>query len=97
MSARRALVASTLALLVSWGVDASPAPVSATDAGETVAPNVSVRSTSTQRVRLEALPQIVHHGGNAASPDEAKAALVATLRPVRVGRRVRLQAQQGSS
>lgn len=97
MSARRALVASTLALLVSWGVDASPAPVSATDAGETVAPNVSVRSTSTQRVRLEALPQIVHHGGNAASPDEAKAALVATLRPVRMGRRVRLQAQQGSS
>jgi beta-glucanase (GH16 family) len=44
-----------------------------------------------------AAPNTDHPGGNAARPDEAKAALVATLRPVRVGRRVRLQAQQGSS
>ena len=97
MPARLALVGSLLALLGSLFVGASPAPVSATGAGETPAPEVSVRTTSTQRVRLQALPQIVHHGGHAASPDEARAAVVATLRPVRTGRTVQLQSRQDSS
>ena len=102
MPARLALVGSLLDLLGSLFVGASPAPVSAigageTGAGETPAPEVSVRTTSTQRVRLQALPQIVHHGGHAASPDEARAAVVATLRPVRTGRTVQLQSRQDSS
>ncbi len=93
--ARSALLGSILALLASTGAGAAPG--SATGAGETPAPDVSVRVTSSQRVRLQALPQIVHHGRHAASPDDARAALVATLRPVRVGRTVELQAWQDPS
>jgi beta-glucanase (GH16 family) len=67
------------------GVDTSAAPI------DQPPPNVSVRRTATQRVRLEALPPIVQHGGRAAHPDDARAAIVATLRPARPGRRVHLQ------
>jgi len=59
--------------------------------------SVSVRASAHQRIRLEALPQVVQPGGSLASPDAARAAVVATLRPVRPGRRVQLQVQDGAS
>jgi beta-glucanase (GH16 family) len=63
-------------------------------AGEPPA-STSVRRTVTQRVRLVALPQIVQHGRRVASPTKAKAALTATVRPIAVGRKVRLQVWRG--
>ncbi|NPC44059.1 family 16 glycosylhydrolase [Nocardioides sp. zg-1230] len=82
------------ASLLAW----SPAG-SATDtvAVEEVPASTSVRSTGHQRIRLEALPQVVQPGGAVASPAAARAAVVATLRPVRPGRRVQLQVQEGES
>ena len=58
---------------------------------------MSVRVTARQRVRLEALPQVVQHGGRVADADAARSAITATLRPVRVGRPVQLQVANGSS
>ncbi len=93
MSARR--VAATLVLLLPAGLLGWPAPTSADEpasAPASVEPtNVSVRVTSRQRVRLEVLPQIVQYGSGVASPDAAKAAITATMKPVRVGRPVQLQ------
>jgi len=88
------------ASLLAWaqpGAASGSAPAgSEVVAAETVA-NVSVRATGHQRIRLEALPQVVQPGGTVASPDAASAAVVATLRPVRPGRRVQLQVQEGES
>jgi beta-glucanase (GH16 family) len=95
MSARHLIACSTLALLVPATLLVRSEPSSASDTVDPPAASVSVRITPTQRVRLEALPQIVQHGGQVASPDAARAALTATIRPVRVGRRVQLQVQQG--
>ncbi len=93
MSARR--VAATLVLLLPVGLLGWSAPTSADEpssAAASVEPtNVSVRVTSRQRVRLEVLPQIVQYGSGVASPDAAKAAITATMKPVRVGRPVQLQ------
>ncbi len=96
MPAHRLLAHATLALLVPAALLVPPHPASAGDAVDPAA-NVSVRKTATQRVRLEALPPIVQQGGRVARPDAARAAITATLRPVRVGRRVQLQVQQGES
>ena len=66
-------------------------------ATEEVTASVSVRATGHQRIRLEALPQVVQPGGSVASPTAARAAVVATLRPTRPGRRVQLQVQTGET
>ena len=95
MSARSVIACSTLAMLVPASLLAWSDPGSASDAVDAPAGSVSVRITSQQRVRLEALPQIVQHGAQAASPDAARAAITATIRPVRVGRKVQLQLQRG--
>ena len=102
MTPRR--VAATLVLLLPVGLLGWSAPTAASSSDETSAPasaelptNVSVHVTSRQRVRLEALPQIVQYGAGVASPDAAKAAITATMRPVRVGRPVRLQVQDGEA
>ena len=71
------------------------APAVRPAAGDDVPADVSVRASRHQRIRLEALPQVVQPGGAVASPDAARAAVVATLRPVRPGRRVQLQVQEG--
>lgn len=97
MSSRRLLARSALVLLVPASLLVQSAPGSATEPADTSAASVSVHITPTQRVRLEALPQIVQHGGQVASPDRAKAAITATIRPVRVGRKVQLQVQSGLS
>ena len=96
-----ALVGVLVAALLGWS-----APTSATsstssadpssESVEELAANISVRVTSRQRVRLEALPQIVQHGGSVADADAARTAIVARLKPVRVGRPVQLQVQQGT-
>src|SRR5687767_13318339 len=96
MSARRVIACSTLALLVPASLFGRSDPGSATTPLD-APPSVSVLVTAQQRVKLEALPQIVQHGREVASPDAARAALTATLRPVRVGRKVQLQVQQGQS
>jgi beta-glucanase (GH16 family) len=44
-----------------------------------------------------ALPQIVQHGRRVARPNAAKAAFTATVKPIAVGRIVRLQVLRGSS
>jgi beta-glucanase (GH16 family) len=97
---RRVLAHGVLALLapfalLGWsepGVATGPAAAATSPADETPA-TVSVRRAGKQRVRLEALPRIVQHGGRVASPDDARAAIVATITPVRAGRRVWLQVQ----
>jgi beta-glucanase (GH16 family) len=87
------LVSSALALLLPALLLAGSQTGSATDVvGAT--PSTSVHTTATQRVRLEALPQIVQQGGRVASPDAAKAAITATIKPVEVGRKVTLQVQR---
>ena len=99
MSARRVLAGSALALLMpasllAWSESGSAS--SASDTG-TVAPATSVRLAAKQRVSIEALPQIVQQGKRVASPNSAKAAVTATIRPVKVGRPVKLQVKKGSS
>ena len=95
MSARRLVTGGALALLLPVSLLAGSEPSSATDDVAAPAPNVSVHKEFSQRVRLEALPQIVQHGGQVAASDAARTALTATIRPVRVGRRVQLQVRLG--
>ena len=95
MSSRRPLVCSALALLVPASLLVTSDVSSSVEPVETAAASVSVRVTSTQRITVEALPQIVQHGARVASPDAARAAITATIRPVRVGRRATLQVQRG--
>jgi beta-glucanase (GH16 family) len=74
--------------LLGWsepGVATGPAAAATSPADETPA-TVSVRRAGKQRVRLEALPRIVQHGGRVASPDDARAAIVATTRQDARGR-----------
>lgn len=96
MSARHTLAASTLALLVSASLLVGPESGSVTDSGAAAA-STSVRTVGTQRIRLEALPQIVQQGARVASPDVARAAITATIKPVEVGRLVWLQVQRDGS
>ena len=77
------------------GSASGSAPAVGPAAGDDVPADVSVRASRHQRIRLEALPPVVQPGGAVASADAARAAVVATLRPVRPGRRVQLQVQEG--
>ncbi len=95
----RLLVAAGSAVLLPASLLAWSPAGSATDTVvvEEVPASTSVRSTGHQRIRLEALPPVVQPGGAVASPAAARAAVVATLRPVRPGRRVQLQVQEEES
>ena len=97
MSARRILTAGTIALLVPVALLSTPSPGSADETGEPVVGSQSVHATGRQRVRVQALPQVVQQGREVASPDDASAAVVATIKPVRPGRRVWLQVQAGEA
>jgi beta-glucanase (GH16 family) len=97
MSARSVLVCATLALVVPASLLLPADPGTADEPSGAPEPSVSVRATAHQRITLEALPQIVQHGGQVASPDAARAAITATLRPVRAGRKVQLQVRQGTA
>ena len=101
MSARRLVASCALALLVPTVLTA-PARAdtstgTSTGAVDEPPASVSTRRVKKQRVRLEALPQIVQHGGRVAAADKARAAITATVRPVRPGRRVQLQVQRGDA
>ena len=100
----RLLLCAATALLLPASLLAWAQPGSATGStsaeqvvSDEVPAHVSVRATRHQRIRLEALPQVVQQGPTVASADAARAAVVATLRPVRPGRRVQLQVQEGES
>jgi beta-glucanase (GH16 family) len=97
MSARRVLAGSVLALLMPASMLAWSESVSATDSRASAAPASSLREAAQQRVSLQALPQIVQQGKRVASANSAKAAITATIKPVKVGRKVKLQMQTGSS
>jgi hypothetical protein len=88
MSARRLHTGSTLALLLPASLLVGSESSSAADDVDAPATSVSVRAKPAQRVRLEALPQIVQHGRQVASPDQAKAAITATLCPQTAKRRM---------
>ncbi len=93
LAARRRVVGTCLTLLAAASLLAQPAPASAEPTDPP--PETSVVATPHQRIRLQALPGIVQPGGRVAAAGAARAAVVATLRPVRPGRRVQLQVQRG--
>jgi beta-glucanase (GH16 family) len=96
MSARRVLAGSVAALLLPASMLLSTESGSATDSAAQSA-STSVRQKAGQKVTLEVLPQIVQQGRGAASANSAKAAVTATIKPVKVGRKVVLEQLNGSS
>ncbi len=96
MSARRVFAGSAIALLMPASLLMITESVSATDAADTTATS-SVRKAAKQRISVETLPQIVQQGKKTANADSAKGAVVATIKPVKVGRKVVLQQLSGSS
>ncbi|WP_457205500.1 glycoside hydrolase family 16 protein [Nocardioides sp. P5_C9_2] len=100
MSPGNALACRTLALLLPATLLLGSGPASAEDAPDTpggTAATTSVHTAGMQRVRLQALPQVVQQGPRVAPADWAKAAITATIRPALAGRPVRLQVQRGPS
>lgn len=89
----RLIARLTLPLLVALlGAGAVSPPTSyAEGGGEEPPPSSSLQATPHQRVRLEVLPPVVQRGRVPADADAARSPLVATVRPAREGRRVRLQ------
>jgi hypothetical protein len=59
-------------------------------------PDVSEAASTKQRATLTMHPQLVQPGSSPASPDSARSAMTATLRPVRTGRKVVLQRRSGT-
>ena len=96
MSARRVLAGSVAALLLPASLLITTETGSATDSAAPAA-STSVAKKAGQRVSLEVLPQIVQQGKRAASAGSAKAAVTATIKPVKVGRKVVLEQLNGSS
>jgi beta-glucanase (GH16 family) len=96
MSARRVLAGSVAALLLPASMLLSTESGSATDSAAQSA-STSVRQKAGQKISLEVLPQIVQQGKRAASANSAKAAVTATIKPVKVGRKVVLEQLNGSS
>jgi beta-glucanase (GH16 family) len=92
----RSLVLLLPASLLLWSGSAG-ADDTAEGTAEGTAVTTSVHTAGTQQVRLQALPQVVQQGPRAAPAGWAKAAVTATVRPVLVGRPVRLQVQRGPS
>ncbi|CAM3634793.1 glycoside hydrolase family 16 protein [Nocardioides zeicaulis] len=98
MSARRVLAGSVAALLLPASLLMSTE--AGTAAGSGAAPAAASSSAFTkagQKISLEVLPQIVQQGRGTASAASAKAAVTATIKPVKVGRPVVLEQLQGTS
>jgi beta-glucanase (GH16 family) len=98
----RTAACRTLAALLPVSLLLWPGPGAADDTPQDPAPGAttptattSVLTAGTQRVRLQALPQVVQQGGRTAPAAWAKAAVTATVTPVVPGRRVSLQVQDG--
>ena len=96
MSARRVLAGGVAALLLPASLLLTTETGSATDSAARTA-STSVVSKAGQRISLEVLPQIVQQGRRTASANSAKAAVTATIKPVKVGRKVVLEQLNGSS
>ena len=97
-SARRVLAGSVAALLLPASLLLTTETGSASDSASTVvAKSKSVTKKAKQRVSLEVLPQIVQQGRGDARADSAKAGVTATIKPVKVGRKVVLERLNGSS
>ncbi len=101
MPARRVLADSALALLMPASL------LLAADIGSAAGPTTTVASSSAptspqarqarrSRASLRVLPQIVQQGRRTASPDAARVAIAATVKPRRAGRPVRLQVKRGA-
>ncbi|GAB3025427.1 hypothetical protein GCM10011376_11470 [Nocardioides flavus (ex Wang et al. 2016)] len=96
MSARRVLAGSVTALLLPASLLLTVETGSATDSAARPA-STSVTKKASQKISLEVLPQIVQQGKRTASADSAKAGVTATIKPVKVGRKVVLEQLNGSS
>ncbi|WP_162254100.1 glycoside hydrolase family 16 protein [Nocardioides sp. Soil774] len=96
MSARRVLAGSVAALLLPASLLLTTETGSATDSAARSA-STSVTKKASQKISLEVLPQIVQQGRGVASSASAKAAVTATIKPVKVGRPVVLEQLQGTS
>ena len=98
MSPHRRLAAGLAALLMpATLLLANGAAGSALVPGAAPSADRAVMSRAAQTITLEVLPQIVQQSGRTASAGSAKAAVTATIRPVKVGRPVVLQQSSGSS
>jgi beta-glucanase (GH16 family) len=96
MSARRVLAGSAVALLLPASLLLTVETGSATDSAARPA-STSVTKKASQKISLEVLPQIVQQGKRTASANSAKGAVTATIKPVKVGRKVVLEQLNGSS
>jgi beta-glucanase (GH16 family) len=96
MSARRVLAGSVTALLLPASLLLTVETGSASDSAARPA-STSVTKKASQKISLEVLPQIVQQGKRTASPSSAKAGVTATIKPVKVGRKVVLEQLNGSS
>ena len=96
MSARRVLAGSVTALLLPASLLLTVETGSASDSAARPA-STSVTKKASQKISLEVLPQIVQQGKRAASASSAKAGVTATIKPVKVGRKVVLEQLNGSS
>ena len=97
MSARRVLAGSAAALLLPASLLLTVETGSATDSAARPASSSSVTKKAGQKISLQVLPQIVQQGKRTASADSAKAAVTATVKPVKVGRKVVLERLVGTS
>ncbi|WP_299923164.1 glycoside hydrolase family 16 protein [uncultured Nocardioides sp.] len=100
MSARRVLAGSAAALLLPASLLLTVETGSATDSAASAASTSvtsSVARKAGQKISVEVLPQIVQQGKRTASASSAKAAVTATIKPVKVGRKVVLERLSGSS
>ncbi|WP_210650002.1 family 16 glycosylhydrolase [Nocardioides sp. SYSU D00065] len=95
MSARRVLAGSAAALLLPASLLLTTETGSATDSA--ARPALTSLSKAGQKISLEVLPQIVQQGRGAASASSAKAAVTATIKPVKVGRPVVLEQLEGTA
>jgi beta-glucanase (GH16 family) len=96
MSARRVLAGSVATLLLPASLLLSTESGSASDSAARPA-STSVVAKAGQKISLEVLPQIVQQGKRTASADSAKAAVTATIKPVKVGRKVVLEQLNGTT
>lgn len=99
MSARRVLAGSALALILPASLLLNTETGSATDsdsAARAASTSVTTKKAG-QKISLEVLPQIVQPGKRTASSNAAKGSAIATIKPVKVGRKVVLEQQRGSS
>ncbi|NPC43348.1 family 16 glycosylhydrolase [Nocardioides sp. zg-1230] len=95
MSARRVLVGA-LALLMPASLLLISETGSAAGPATTSPASSSLREATRSRASLQVMPQIVQHGRRTASPDAARVAITATIKPRRARRPVQLQVKTGS-